>query len=770
MKRFRRILQSFVPDVLPPGESHDVCEGILKILSRADVLEVIAYAPWSGAESYEKIGLTRCAERGVSVRILVRKPDGALKSDVQSLLNRKLACPSLTVLTTKAVVGGETAFNHRKIIAIRLKERGWIAVTGSSNHTRAGIGGVDPKESRTADHLNDEYNVVIQLSEKDSVLRDLLEEVSGADPADPNLFPLRSSHPELDASTRPASSVKNTPFSFQQEAITKLNQIWDCFNRSEKPKLRQTDDGDSPQGAILSMPTGSGKTFTAVRWVCERLASDEGIKRVLWLAPSVELTWQAQETWNDCKDYHPESVQIVVGGSNAAEDESTGEDDGPMVRILTIQAANGIESMAAWDLIVVDEVHWGSFLKRDSKSSEQGMLERIIESVRNHEKQSRKVFALGLTATPYRTELHQIDDVSDLLCGEDASHEDVVAYVPEVTVDKFELNGRPLRPLVEFTDIDFLAPAMETTGSGLSILLPDSRSIQDLGSDRDMIAKMVKLYGNLEPKPELTLAFAVDSKSAIDIAAKFQEAFEGVQILISGQLYSGKSLRVANASPCRPSGPQKSFTHQDRRKIYDLMRRGDRRIRLLITVQMARMGIDVPKIDALLMAVPTKSPIWYRQMLGRGMRGPAVGGSERLLVVDCFKSKKVQDKAHANLMHYALAKEDSALDDLLQKSWKSFKGILKKLKHVSIDEACEGKRWDSCGIWCSLMPKANKFRVAWTYSPNLSDSIRRKDLRKDHRLVACPCAEEDKEAFMDLVKTKKGFRGANKILDEIFGY
>lgn len=765
MKKFRRILQSFVPEVLPSGESLDVCEGISKILSRGDVMRVIAYAPWSRAESYEQIGLTRCAERGVPVQILVRMPGGTLRSDLQSLLKSRSICSSLSILTPKAAAGRENALNHRKIIAILLKERGWIAVTGSSNHTKSGFGRVDLKESRIPDgqiaaHLNDEYNVVIQLSEKDSVLQDLFDGLASAGVPDPSSFPLTSGHHELDDSTRPVSSVEKALFPFQQDAVGKLNESWKRFRANR----------DSPHGAILSMPTGSGKTFTAVRWVCERLASDEGIRRVLWLAPSVELIWQAHDTWIECKNYHPESVRIVVGDSSAADEESTEEDDGPMVIILTIQAAaKAIESMAAMDLIVVDEAHWGSFLLGDSESSRQGkgMLERIIEGARNLEEQSTRVFALGLTATPYRTELHQISDIADLLCGEDSPY-DVVVHVEESVADEFTSDGLRLRPRVEVTDIGFLPPAMEATASGLSIILPDNQSIRDLGSDPDMITQMAKRYGNLKPK--LALAFAVDSESAIKIAAKFQKDFAGVQILISGSLDSEKSIRVAKKSPHAPTGPRKSFTHEDRKRIYDSMKRGDGRVRLLITVKMARMGIDVPGIDALFMAVPTKSPLWYRQMLGRGMRGPLVGGPERLWVVDCFKSEKLQNEVHANLMHYAGAMEDSAMNDRFIRSVNWIDKILDSLKHVSIDEACEHKRWEGPGVWCSLMPKANKFSVEWAFSINLSESIRRKNLRRNYRLVAYRCDEEATNSFKDSLRTKKCQRRADEALARIFGY
>jgi superfamily II DNA or RNA helicase len=45
-------------------------------------------------------------------------------------------------------------------------------------------------------------------------------------------------------------------------------------------------------------------------------------------------------------------------------------------------------------------------------------------------------------------------------------------------------------------------------------------------------------------------------------------------------------------------------------------------------------GFDAPKVQAIVIARPTVSPVLYEQMIGRGMRGPRFGGTERCLVVD----------------------------------------------------------------------------------------------------------------------------------------
>ena len=51
------------------------------------------------------------------------------------------------------------------------------------------------------------------------------------------------------------------------------------------------------KGSLLVLPTGGGKTFTAVNWICRNIVSN-GIK-VLWMAQSLYLLEQAEKTFRE---------------------------------------------------------------------------------------------------------------------------------------------------------------------------------------------------------------------------------------------------------------------------------------------------------------------------------------------------------------------------------------------------------------------------------------------------------------------------------------
>ena len=49
---------------------------------------------------------------------------------------------------------------------------------------------------------------------------------------------------------------------------------------------------------------------------------------------------------------------------------------------------------------------------------------------------------------------------------------------------------------------------------------------------------------------------------------------------------------------------------------------------------MLATGFDAPKTDVVFIARPTDSIVLYSQIIGRGLRGPAIGGTEECLIIN----------------------------------------------------------------------------------------------------------------------------------------
>ncbi|MFO0803046.1 MAG: DEAD/DEAH box helicase family protein, partial [Gemmataceae bacterium] len=93
------------------------------------------------------------------------------------------------------------------------------------------------------------------------------------------------------------------PARHQNEAIHELN-VWHASLRRE------------PHGAVLVLPTGAGKTFTAVHFLCKSIIA-KGYK-VLWLAHTHHLLEQAFATFDRMLSLMPEprgslDVRVVSG-------------------------------------------------------------------------------------------------------------------------------------------------------------------------------------------------------------------------------------------------------------------------------------------------------------------------------------------------------------------------------------------------------------------------------------------------------------------------
>ena len=56
--------------------------------------------------------------------------------------------------------------------------------------------------------------------------------------------------------------------------------------------------------------------------------------------------------------------------------------------------------------------------------------------------------------------------------------------------------------------------------------------------------------------------------------------------------------------------------------------------KILINVSVLTTGFDSTNIKCVFIARPTKSIVLYSQMIGRGLRGPKMGGNEDCLLID----------------------------------------------------------------------------------------------------------------------------------------
>ena len=70
----------------------------------------------------------------------------------------------------------------------------------------------------------------------------------------------------------------------------------------------------------------------------------------------------------------------------------------------------------------------------------------------------------------------------------------------------------------------------------------------------------------------------------------------------------------------------------NRKNIIEKFVKGD--LQVICNYELFSTGFDAPKIDTVFIARPTFSIVLYAQMIGRGLRGPEIGGSENCKIID----------------------------------------------------------------------------------------------------------------------------------------
>ena len=71
---------------------------------------------------------------------------------------------------------------------------------------------------------------------------------------------------------------------------------------------------------------------------------------------------------------------------------------------------------------------------------------------------------------------------------------------------------------------------------------------------------------------------------------------------------------------------------QRRRQFIDQFRSGE--LQVLCNYGVLSTGFDAPNTDVVCIARPTNSAVLYSQMLGRGLRGPEIGGKQSCKIID----------------------------------------------------------------------------------------------------------------------------------------
>jgi superfamily II DNA or RNA helicase len=359
-----------------------------------------------------------------------------------------------------------------------------------------------------------------------------------------------------------------------------------------------------PGRAMLSLPTGAGKTRIAAEAVIQylkRFGSQGPGRPILWIAQSSELCEQAVQSWKYVWEkaglggtrltisrfWQAREAGPVTGNPHlvvATDDKLTANLDKP-----------AYEWLRDPELVIVDEAH----------GSVTAGYTRILAQLGLTDSRTDRPL-IGLTATPFRgknsVETERLVDrygqkrLDDGVLGDDP-YRTLQDMGVLARVDHAELPG------VRFELTPEEVSQMSRLHSGTLPAAAERRLAEDRARNETLVEALLALDRDW---PVLVFATSVNH-------ARFLAAVLGD--------------RGASAAAVDSETPT-----MRRQRIIEQF--GSGKIRVLTNYGVLHQGFDAPATRAVVVARPTYSPNVYQQMIGRGLRGRTNGGTERCLILN----------------------------------------------------------------------------------------------------------------------------------------
>ena len=354
--------------------------------------------------------------------------------------------------------------------------------------------------------------------------------------------------------------------------------------------------------AILHLPTGVGKTRTAMH-VVARFLQENDPSVVVWLASGKELLEQALETFVSAWTHlGNRQVQTAVLQGNTNLNLARFKDG-----FLAVSLSKGWRMLSTSDtewainlatrvrLVVFDEAHQ-SIAPTYARITEELMMDY-------------RCALLGLTATPGRT-------WSDI--DEDGRLADFYAS------NKVTLDVPGDNPITYLIENGYLAkPTFRTllAEPGLSINQNELLQIAELLEIPDEIVSALSMSEQYVTAVLRAVECLLKEEHTriIVFAASVKNAHLLTAILLARNT---KSVAVTSET-----------STQDRAEAIRLFKSNSTKPVVLVNFGVFTTGFDAPKVSAAVIARPTKSLVLYSQMVGRAIRGPQAGGTETCVIV-----------------------------------------------------------------------------------------------------------------------------------------
>jgi DNA repair protein RadD len=325
---------------------------------------------------------------------------------------------------------------------------------------------------------------------------------------------------------------------------------------------------------LVTLPTGAGKTITAVASILKYLNAAQSTQAVLWIAPQHELLRQAMTSFRDLwghlespgdLDLHYLRTETVVDCMERN-----------VVYFATPSAAEKVLAGSGLfpHVIVFDEAHHVA-------------AETFLRAWCTFVSTSNCRIALGLSATPIRNNYDEQPGLVDAFGGNLI----VPRQLMPAPVAKLRDDGVLSKPVFH--------------------LIPGVRDY-----DRELPGKPARIIKHL-----------VRSQLRWDALIRVITEVQGLTVVYAPNRDYGKSITkhlVYLGVAAEYIDSETSLSS----RIESIDRFNAGQTMVLVNVSLLIEGVDFPSAENVVLCYPVRSPIQLAQIVGRSLRGPSVGGDE----------------------------------------------------------------------------------------------------------------------------------------------
>ena len=355
---------------------------------------------------------------------------------------------------------------------------------------------------------------------------------------------------------------------------------------------------------MVQMPTGAGKTFTALETVVDILRRPNQNKFIVWLVNSNELAEQALKSfvslWKAKGDrpisvlrlfnkFEPTYQEVLHGGVVFASYDL-------FHSILSGEVAARKDNLnylvQNTTYLIVDEAH--AAIAPTYMACIDAFINNDVTQI------------VGLSATPFRQSPQEGQDLIRLFS------DNLISIVDE---DGLTLED----PICYLQSQEYLArlDVQCLTTEFVSDISDENKLLKNLAEDGLRNQEILNKIKNLNENNSKTLVFACTKDHVV--ALYVMCLAKGVE----AEFITGDTPQI------------------ERLEILKRFNSGD--LNILINLDILSTGIDLPNVNTLLIARPISSPTQYSQIVGRALRGPLNGGNKENTVINVLD----------NITHYS---------------------------------------------------------------------------------------------------------------------